>query len=601
MTTPSFGHPPGHRRLQGITVPPLDRPGARDETVATMTHDHRQAKQAAWQTAADQGWEPWGQTDDTVYELMAIRGDWVCMLKTQNVTGAIAAGVNLIRETPPYDLSGAGLTVGVWDGGCARSTHREFGGRIDIMDGAMTVSHSTHVTGTICAAGIEARALGMAPAVSIAAYDFDEDLAEATTQAMSYAGEPGTIQVSNHSYGWVCGWDYSSYRPRWYGAWGARESDMFGNYDVSSSDWDALCYAAPYYLPFKAAGNDRADPAPSGGASFEYWGSRGWTRRQYSTAADPLADGWDEGGYDTITPDATAKNIVTIGAVNLATTSKRDLTQVAMTSFSAWGPTDDGRVKPDLVAHGVNLYSTTSNSDQSYGLNTGTSMSTAVASGTAILLCEYYGKLFPKQAMRAATLKGLLIHTADDLGRAGPDYCFGWGLINARAAAQHLRDHKDYPSAHRIIEDTVTTAVKSRSYAFTWDGASSIRATLVWTDPAGSELQGLDNTTPCLINDLDLRVLAPDGTVYFPFVLDLAQPDKAAGTGDNDVDNVEQVLIAAPRKAGKYYAQITYKGTLINAKQDFSLLISGQSLTQTSLAATSDDDPIAFCDRNSAQ
>jgi hypothetical protein len=573
-----------------MAVPPLDRPGAREETADAMARAHRQAKQAAWQTAVDQGWEPWGQTDDTVYELMAIRGDWVCMFKTQNVTAAIATAVNLVRDTPPYDLSGTGQTVGVWDAGSARRTHREFGSRVTIVDGARPYSHSTHVTGTIGAVGIEPRALGMAPAVNVASYDFDEDLAEATLRAMSYAGEAGTIQVSNHSYGWVCGWDYSSHWPRWYGTWGLRESDMFGNYDASASDWDALCYAAPYYLPFKAVGNDRADPAPSAGATFEYWGTRGWTRKQYSSTSDPEADGWDNGGYDTITADATAKNIMTIGAVELVTTTKRDLTQVAMTSFSGWGPTDDGRVKPDLVAHGVNLYSTTSNSDQSYGVESGTSMSTAVASGTAVLLCEYYDRLFPKQAMRSATLKALLIHTADDLGRAGPDYCYGWGLINAKAAAQHILDHKDYPNARKIIEDTVTAAITTRSYAFTWDGVSPIRATLVWTDPAAAELQGLDNTTPCLVNDLDLRILGPTGAVDLPFTLDPVHPDKAAVTGDNTVDNVEQVLIPAPSLKGKYYAQVTYKGSLENSEQDFSLLLSGQSLTSTSLAAASEDE-----------
>jgi hypothetical protein len=439
--------------------------------------------------------------------------------------------------------------------------------------------------------GVDARALGMAPAAGVLSYDFDDDLAEATLLAMSTAGEAGTIQVSNHSYGWVCGWDYSSRIPRWYGTWGTRESDMFGNYDGSARDWDALCYAAPYYLPFKAAGNDRADAAPRAGAYFEYYAqSPRWLRKPYDPATDPRSDGWDQGGYDTLTPDATAKNVVTVGAVGLSPGAERDLSHVAMTAYSNWGPTDDGRVKPDLVAHGASLYSTTAESDHSYGINSGTSMSTAVASGTAVLLCEFYSRLFPNQVMLSATLKGLLIHTADDLGNPGPDYSFGWGLINARAAAGHIQDHKDFPNSRRIVEDTLDQSAKTHSYPFLWDGNSPIRATLVWTDPPATEMEGLDASSARLINDLDLRIIGPDAAVHMPFVLDAVHPDHAAGTGDNTRDNVEQVLIREPQVSGKYYARVTYKGVLVGRKQPYSLLLSGQRLSQTAVTSASNDE-----------
>ena len=587
-------------RPAGPMFAPLHEPGVRDELAGVMSNGHWQEKWAAWEMAAGQGWEPWGQSGDTVYELMAVRGGWVCVLKTQNVTAAIAAAVDLVREVPPWNLTGTGQTVGVWDAGGARRSHRELTGRIGIGDGAMLFSHSTHVTGTICAAGIDARALGMAPAARVLSYDFDDDLAEATLLAMSTAGETGTIQVSNHSYGWVCGWDYSSRIPRWYGTWGTRESDMFGNYDGSARDWDALCYAAPYYLPFKAAGNDRSDEAPKAGARFEYYsaGSPRWQHKQYDSATDPCSDGWDRGGYDTLTPDATAKNVVTIGAAGMTPGTERDLSHVTMTAYSNWGPTDDGRVKPDLVAHGVSLYSTTAESDQSYGINSGTSMSTAVASGTAALLCEFYSRLFPKQFLLSATLKALLIHTADDLGNPGPDYSYGWGLINARAAATHIQDHKDFPNSRRIIEDAVDQSAKTRSYACLWDGSSPIRATLVWTDPPATEVEGLDVAAARLINDLDLRVTGPDGAVYMPFVLNPVHPDYAAGTGDNTRDNVEQVLILQPNTAGRYYAKVMYKGTLIGQKQQFSLLITGQRLTQTAVTSVNADDPTDQLDPN---
>lgn len=576
---PSHFRSPGEQdRPAGPMFPPLHEPGAREELAGTLAEHHRQAKHDAWETASSQGWQPWELSGDTVRELMSIRNGWVCVFKTLNVTAAMAAGVDEVREVPPFSLSGAGQTVGVWDAGSARPSHRELTGRITIEDGAWPFSHSTHVTGTICAAGVDGRALGMAPAAHVASHDFDEDLAEATLVAMSTPGESGKIQVSNHSYGWVSGWDYSAYTARWYGTWGARESDMFGSYGASAHDWDALCYAAPYYLPFKAAGNDRADPAPRAGSNFEYYSAsrQRWMRKQYSATADPLADGWDRGGYDTITPDATAKNIVTVGAVDLPAGGGRRLDQVTMTSFSNWGPTDDGRIKPDLVTHGVDLYSCTADSDWSYALNSGTSMSTAVASGSATLLCELYDRLFPKQALRSATLKALLIHTADDLGNAGPDYSYGWGLINVKAAADQIVSHSDSPNARKIVEDALSASVKTRSYAFSWDGSSPIRATLVWTDPPAAEAEGLDNASPRLVYDLDLRIVGPDGAVHSPFVLDPAQPDHPAVTGDNVLDNVEQVLIRTPKLSGTYTARVTCKGSLVNQKQEYSLLLSGQ-------------------------
>jgi hypothetical protein len=182
--------------------------------------------------------------------------------------------------------------------------------------------------------------------------------------------------------------------------------------------------------------------------------------------------------------------------------------------------------------------------------------------------------------MRSATLKALLIHTADDLGNPGPDYCYGWGLINAKEAAEHILSHKDFPIARKIVEDAVTTTTKARSYQFVWDGTSAIRATLAWTDPPATVEQGLDDSSARLVNDLDLRIVGPDGAVHSPFILDPAQPDHAAGTGDNVLDNVEQVLIPTPKLPGTYTVRVTFKGSLVNDKQEYSLFLSGQRLSQ---------------------
>jgi len=589
---------PGTVKVSGTApFPHLGQPRVREELAATLAERHRLAKQEAWYVALSQGWLPGERTGYARRELMAIKGGVVYVKKTLNVNAAVSTAVDLVRNVAPYELSGFGQTVAVWDGGVVRASHQEFAGRVNVGDGGDAIDHATHVAGTIAAAGTKARALGMAPSVHIESFDFEEDLAEIALLAMSYVNEPGKIQISNHSYGLVAGWDYSGFFPAWHGTWGYRESDIFGRYDGYARDWDALCYAAPYYLPFKAAGNDRTDMVPMPGTFFDYYTEdEGWQFKEYDLNSDPYPDAWHQGGYDTLPSSATAKNILTIGAIDLGEGGTRDLSKVAMADFSSWGPTDDGRVKPDLVAHGVDVYSATAGSDRGYDVFSGSSMATPVASGAAALLPEFYARFAPEQAMRSATLKALLIHTADDLGNPGPDYQYGWGLVDANAAVEHIQAHFDFPKIGKIIEDVVDLTTTERSYPFVWDGGSPIRVTLVWTDPPGAEVEGLNNPTPCLVNDLDIRVVDPDGAVHAPFVLTPSRPADPAGIGDNVLDNIEQVWIATPEIPGRYRVRVTYKGTLVEKRQEYSLLLSGQTLSETALADMNGDGLVGWLD-----
>jgi subtilisin family serine protease len=559
----------------------LSDPNVRQQTVERLASQSQQKKTAAWEIAERQGWIPKGQIGNITFELMAIEGDRVYVYKTCNVNAAISIGANLIRNTLPYNVNGADLIVGIWDGGAVRTTHQEFDGRVAVMDGASNANHSTHVGGTIGAAGVVANALGMAPSVLIDSYEWTSDVSEMTSRAMSYPNEPDKIQVSNHSYGYACGWEHSYSPPRWYGTWGEgyRESDYFGIYDSYVVPWDELCYNAPYYLPFKAAGNDRSDNAPEEGQTFAFYDfpPPKWQTKTYDPCTDPHDDGWDNGGFDTIMTVSGAKNIMTVGAVNDAVSAGvRDPGQGTMTSFSGWGPTDDGRIKPDIVTNGVGLYSPTAGSDSSYASYSGTSMAAPSAAGAAMLLVDYYGRLFPGQAMRASTIKALIIHTADDLGNAGPDYKFGWGLMNAEAAAGQISDHNDFPDANKIVESLLDDVNTLETYTFEWDGTSPICATLSWTDPPAAGVSGLDNPSPRLINDLDLRIVDPNGVTYYPFVLNPASPNQPAATGDNTLDNAEQVVIHSPSVPGSYTVQISYKDSLTNNEQHYSLIISGQ-------------------------
>jgi hypothetical protein len=280
-------------------------------------------------------------------------------------------------------------------------------------------------------------------------------------------------------------------------------------------------------------------------------------------------------GYDTISTKGNAKNIMTVGAVNDAVSgSSRSLTSphAQMASFSGWGPADDGRIKPDIVANGIGLDSCDDDSASAYASRSGTSMASPNACGSAALLVEYYDRLFPGQAMRASTLKGLIIHTADDLGNPGPDYSYGWGLMNTLAAVELLQACADNPV--RLTEETLSGSRRSSTYTIFSNGVQPIRVTLCWTDPPGLTTSAHDSRTPVLVNDLDLKVEGPGGS-FRPYRLDYTNPSAhATADSENNVDNVEQVYIAAPT-AGQYTITVDYDGSLTGGTQWYSLLISG--------------------------
>jgi autotransporter-associated beta strand protein len=519
----------------------------------------------------------------TITEIVGLdANDRFIIYTTDNVNAAISTAANLVQASP-YNLNGSGVTVGVWDGGGVRTTHQEFtGGRAVIKDGAAIDNHATHVAGTIAAAGISATAKGMATNARIDSYNWTSDTSEMTGRGATAPGQSDKIHISNHSYGTVSGWngtewtgtgtDQNAYEP------------FFGQYNSSARSWDDVAFKAPYYLIFKSAGNDNSNN-PSTGSSVIIGG----VTTTYNPAIHPPGDGLYRNattnsinGYENISTSGNAKNIMTVGAANDAVTSGlRDPSKSTLTTFSSRGPTDDGRIKPDIVANGASLTSSTSTSDTSYGGMSGTSMSGPNAAGSAALLVHHYANLFSGGAMRASTLKGLILHTATDIGNPGPDYHYGWGLMNTKEAADLITDHQANPAKRRITEDLVTTSQQTKTYTFNWDGNSALRATLCWTDPPGASTTAHDLRTSRLINNLDIKLIAPNGTQYYPYTMPfvgtwtVASMSQNATTGINNTDNVEQVYLQNPAQTGTWQAVVTYQGTLTNNQQNFSLLLSG--------------------------
>lgn len=472
-------------------------------------------------------------------------------------------------------LTGAGVTLGIWDGGRVRTTHQEFGGRAVQRDGLPALStHATHVAGTMIGAGLSlevpgrpaGQSKGMSFDASLDCYDFNSD-----TNEMAVAAAAGLL-ASNHSYGLITGWRFDNLGAGqgWYWLGDVNistfEDYYFGFYSLETASWDTIAYKKPYYLIVKSAGNERNEgPAPGTTHFVNINGN--WV----SSNTVRSLDGND--GYDSISHSGLSKNILSVGAVWDVIGGYAGPGSVVMSSFSSWGPADDGRIKPDVVGNGIDLYSASSSSNTAYIALSGTSMSSPNVTGSLGLLIQHYRATHGGANMRAATLKGLVVHTADECGSAtGPDYSFGWGLVNTAAAANVITLNQTVPGT---MQELALVDGDSIEQTWTYSGSGPIRATICWTDPPGTPPPpSLDPSYPALVNDVDLRLVGPDGTTYYPWKLDVRNPAAPAAAADNRVDNVELVDVAAP-PSGDYVIRVTHKGTLTNSPQRLALIVTG--------------------------
>ncbi|TCN54713.1 T9SS C-terminal target domain-containing protein [Flavobacterium circumlabens] len=504
-------------------------------------------KALALSLAKTNGWSvTFTNKDGTVSELMGVSPDGKSPIyfTPDNVNAAKSTRANFLNSGGGLglNLNGQSMTAYVWDGGATLPTHNEFGGRVSILDGVTLLTannnsqHANHVTGTIVAAGAVAAAKGMANQANAKTNEWNNDLAEAGTAATN------GMLLSNHSYGW-----------------GLRNASgavimapwRFGAYETFARDWDNLMFNAPYYLMIKAAGNDGTDNTAN---------------------TSPLGG---NASYDKLTGYATAKNNLVIANANDAVINATTgaLTSVTINTSSSQGPTDDLRIKPDLTGNGTSVYSTatltatpTPLTNSSYGNATGTSMASPNVTGTLLLLQQHYKNL-KGNFMRAATLKGLALHTADDAGATGPDAIFGWGLLNAKFAAETITKNGTFA----IIQEHTLPNGSSYSFPVTSDGVNPLIASISWTDPAGTANLGsiVNVSTARLVNDLDIRVTNSSGTAL-PYRLLSATVN---GLGDNTRDPFERIAINGA--AGNYTVTISHKGTLVNNLQKYSVIVTG--------------------------
>ncbi len=447
--------------------------------------------------------------------------------KKRNLVSANLMHVDELWESP-YNLNGENMKVGVVDGGLIRDTHREFlenGSSRVVRKNIRGVSkHATHVAGTIGAKGLNPKAHGMANKSELYSYYFNDAY---FSSAVLKAYLEDDIKISNHSYG------YS-------------EKTRLGEYDYEAYAQDDNIYKHPTILQFLAAGNDR--------------GSTGYS--DYGITKGPI----------------NSKNIFTIGAVR---------NDKKLAYFSSTGPVMDGRVKPDLVADGWSLYSCGGDTDNSYVNMSGTSMATPSATGAAVLVAEAYKKVTGED-IRADILKAVLFNSAEDLGREGPDYEYGYGLINAKKAVDIINTLNS--SSPLLYIDSIAHGEEKGLTFYVNEENTDVKITISWVDPAGDP----NNQDKTLVNDIDIKVIG-NGKVYYPYTLDKNHPDApAVNIMPNHIDNSEQIEIKNLSK-GRYTLMI--KGTLITTdKQDFAIASNVSLLSEIFSVIEKEPNEIDFKD-----
>jgi len=457
-------------------------------------------------------------------------------------------------QAAPYDLDGTGVMVMVYDGGTARSTHVDFSGRLTVHDSSGPEDHATHVAGTIGGDGTASGGTykGMAPNVSLVSYGFQYDGSE-----IFLYSNPGDINsdyneaintrgadISNNSIG-------TNTEPNGF------PCSIQGDYGVTSALIDSIV-------------------GGSLGAPFRVIWANG-NERQGSTCD---IEGY--GDYYSTAPPAGAKNHITVGALN----SNDD----TMTSFSSWGPVDDGRMKPDISAPGCQgnddfgVTSPSSSGDSDYTSMCGTSMAAPTVAGLSSLILQDFRANFPTEPdPRNSTLKVLFAHNAVDLGNAGPDHQFGYGSVRAQQTVDFMR-------SGNFFEDQVSQGETFVVQVPVGVSDSELKVTLAWDD-----VPGTPNVDPALVNDLDIRVISPSGTTHYPWTLEPTAPSAAAvQTQANRVDNIEQVRVTGP-EPGVWRVEV-YGFAVPQGPQSFSLAASPLLVSCTSSGVISLEQSKYACD-----
>ncbi len=385
-------------------------------------------------------------------------------------------------------------------------------------------------------------------------------------------------------------------------SWG---SSVAGEYTIDSAQVDNFMWLNQDFLMTTSAGNAGIDADANGFVDTDSMGSPATAKNVLTVGASENDRQGDWSCDAGIGNDCTGQNdLFTYGdawpadypaAPTATDPSAGNAEQLA--AFSSRGPTDDGRIKPDIVAPGTWVLSGYSDLyqegydgvtnpqngafqydgwgfpvDSEYKYMGGTSMSNPLAAGATAVVRDYYNKAHGHDAS-GALAKATLINSAVDLldenndGANDNDYPIpnsheGWGRIDLANAVDGSAEFVDDASG-------ITTGA-TNTYGFEADGTGSMRVSLVWADYPSTETAAVN-----LVNDLDLTVTAPDGTSYTGNVFSGGW-STTGGTADR-LNNVENVYVSAAG-AGTWTVEVTGFNVPFGP-QPFALVVDGGGST----------------------
>jgi uncharacterized repeat protein (TIGR01451 family) len=515
---------------------------------------------------------------------------WVEPIELNETFNDVAGGIlNAPVAWNVAGLDGSGITIGVADTGL-NLTHGDFTGRVaqaisypiayDTYGGCSVVNtgledgvedlntgHGTHVTGSLAGSGYRSggtfRGMAYDAAIIFQALEVWTDFVDTCQDGYRLSGIPldvgvlledayaRGVRVHNDSWGRPAG----------------------GDYYEDASRFDQHIFQHPDLLVTVAAGNYGKDTNRDGFVDPDSISSLGSAKNVLSIGASDNER--DEGGWSSYTwfylgypTDPTKTDLMSDNAGELA-------------AFSSRGPTADGRIKPDLVAPGTNIISARAQNadyldnwgayDEYYMYNGGTSMAAPLAAGAAALVREYYIEKMLLANPSAALIKATLINTAVDMpgygnpsyeaGQPIPNVHEGWGRIDVGAAVT--------TGARQVQDNWIGLATNgAQTTQFQVESGVPFKVTLVWSDK-----EAVPNAAKTLVNDLDLQVTAPDGTLYLGNVFSGGWSGSDPESSADKTNNVENVYIHFPT-AGIW--RVTVRGANVpNGPQPFALVVDG--------------------------
>ncbi|HEX7192954.1 MAG TPA: S8 family serine peptidase, partial [Thermoanaerobaculia bacterium] len=553
--------------------------------------------------------------------VLAVYGQRHLKTHLENASAALLSQVATV-QTVPYNLSGDGIVLANFEFAPLDVSHVEFGGRATVEFTCTSTDtdckdndnkeHITHTTGTMIASGVNPLAKGMAPKATL--HEFRGDKGNWLTQKDTGLSGIGATADSN-SWGYTLGW--TSCTTSSGGActepweWITDSEDLIGGYsgDLNSvldhvaftsgalgiyASGNEASISGPTSPPYFHVHVDQSDPnfgptttiycvSPNGSGTDCTTpcrtGNDPWGDPYCETSLHPNHAATSDNPGGSVNWLASGKNIMAVGAVGQAK---------GIASFSSRGPTKDGRVKPDIVAKGMALFSSvymgttwdvaracTTLSVTNYGCAQGTSMSTPVVTGTMAIFAEQWKKSNNGARALPLTLKALAIAGAEDLGNPGPDYTYGFGFLNAKNSIDLII--ADNGQGKRVKIDNASTG-SNFDYPITLTSSQDMRVVLSWFDPEALPVGTQDVAAKTLVNDLDLKIVGPDGSTTLPYVLDATHPGANATRGVNNTDNTEEVEIkGAP--VGTYH--VVVNGTNIPQGPTQFVVVSNADFTLT--------------------